>query len=78
MQHVITNGTATSLANISPTLGAKTGSAEHDGQSTTDSWMIAMDPNHDFAVCALVLNGGFGNSKAGPEIAAMMHAAGLS
>jgi hypothetical protein len=78
MQHVITNGTATSLANISPTLGAKTGSAEHDGQSTTDSWMIAMDPSHDIAVCALVLNGGFGNSKAGPAIAAMMHAAGLS
>ena len=78
MQHVITNGTATSLGEISQTLGAKTGSAEHDGQSTTDSWMIAMDPKQDIAVCAVVLNGGFGNSKAGPEIASMMKAAGLS
>ncbi|MEZ0111230.1 hypothetical protein ABH920_005245 [Catenulispora sp. EB89] len=78
MRGVITNGTATSLQNISPTLGAKTGSAEPNATDPTDSWMIAMDPKNDIAVSALVLNGGFGNSAAGPAIAAMMKAAGLS
>ena len=78
MRGVITNGTATSLAGIAPTLGAKTGSAEPNSTDKTDSWMIAMDPQHDIAVSALVLNAGFGNSAAGPAIAAMMKAAGLS
>jgi hypothetical protein len=78
MRGVITDGTATSLQGISPTLGAKTGSAEPNSTDKTDSWMIAMDPQHDIAVSALVLNAGFGNSAAGPAIAAMMKAAGLS
>jgi hypothetical protein len=72
MQGVIANGTATSLKGISPTLGAKTGSAEPNSKDVTDSWMIAMDPAKDIAVGALVLNGGFGNEKAGPAIAAML------
>jgi cell division protein FtsI/penicillin-binding protein 2 len=78
MQGVITSGTATSLRGISSTLGAKTGSAEPNSTDKTDSWMIAMDPAHDIAVGALVLNGGFGNEKSGPMIAAMMKTAGLS
>ncbi|NUP49028.1 MAG: hypothetical protein HOW97_17235 [Catenulispora sp.] len=78
MRGVITDGTATSLQGISPTLGAKTGSAEPNSKDKTDSWMIAMDPDHDIAVAALVLNAGFGNSAAGPAIAAMMKGAGLS
>jgi hypothetical protein len=78
MRGVITNGTATSLQNISPTLGAKTGSAEPNSKDKTDSWMICMDPQHDIAVAALVLNAGFGNSAAGPAIATMMKSAGLS
>jgi hypothetical protein len=78
MKGVITDGTATSLIGISPTLGAKTGSAEPNSKDTTDSWMIAMDPQHDIAVAALVLNAGFGNSAAGPAIASMMKASGLS
>ncbi|NUR26756.1 MAG: hypothetical protein HOV83_13095 [Catenulispora sp.] len=78
MRGVITNGTATSLQGISDTLGAKTGSAEPNNKDKTDSWMIAMDPNHDIAVAALVLNAGFGNSAAGPAIATMMKGAGLS
>jgi hypothetical protein len=78
MRGVITNGTATSLQGISPTLGAKTGSAEPNSTDKTDSWMICMDPQHDIAVGALVLNGGFGNAASGPAIAAMMKAAGLS
>ena len=78
MRGVITDGTAISLQNISPNLGAKTGSAEPNATDPTDSWMIAMDPKTDIAVSALVLNGGWGNSAAGPAIAAMMKAAGLS
>jgi hypothetical protein len=77
MQGVITNGTATSLQGISPTLGAKTGSAEPNSKDVTDSWMIAMDPSKDVAVAALVLNGGFGNAKAGPAIADMLKKTGL-
>ncbi|GAA2061379.1 penicillin-binding transpeptidase domain-containing protein [Catenulispora yoronensis] len=78
MRGVITNGTATSLQGISTTLGAKTGSAEPNSKDKTDSWMIAMDPDHDIAVAALVLNAGFGNSAAGPAIAAMLKGSGLS
>jgi cell division protein FtsI/penicillin-binding protein 2 len=78
MRGVVTNGTATSLMGISSTLGAKTGSAEPNSTSKTDSWMICMDPQHDIAVAALVLNGGFGNAAAGPAIKAMMTKAGLS
>jgi hypothetical protein len=77
MQGVITNGTAISLQGISPTLGAKTGSAEPNSKDVTDSWMIAMDPSKDVAVAALVLNGGFGNAKAGPAIATMLKSTGL-
>jgi hypothetical protein len=78
MKGVITDGTASSLIGISPTLGAKTGSAEPNKTDKTDSWMIAMDPDHDIAVAALVLKAGFGNSAAGPAIATMMKGAGLS
>ncbi|MBW8803475.1 MAG: hypothetical protein JF587_06390 [Catenulisporales bacterium] len=78
MRGVVTSGTATALQNISPSLGAKTGSAEPNNHDRTDSWMIAMDPDHDLAVAALALNAGFGNSAAGPAIAAMMKGAGLS
>ena len=77
MRGVVSDGTAVSMKGISATLGAKTGSAEPDKTSVTDSWMIVMDPQNDIAVAALVLNGGFGNVAAGPAIANMMKAAGL-
>ena len=76
MRGVITEGTATSLRGISPTLGAKTGTAERQNENP-DSWMIAMDPQHDIAVACVVLNGGFGDSKAGPAIKAMLGGIGI-
>ena len=76
MRGVITEGTATSLRGISPTLGAKTGTAERQNEDP-DSWMIAMDPQHDIAVACVVLNGGFGNDKAGPAIKAMLNGIGI-
>jgi hypothetical protein len=76
MRGVITEGTARSLRGISPTLGAKTGTAERQNEDP-DSWMIAMDPQHDIAVACVVLNGGFGNDKAGPAIKAMMNGIGI-
>ncbi|MEY9862238.1 hypothetical protein ABH935_007883 [Catenulispora sp. GAS73] len=76
MRGVITEGTATSLRGISPTLGAKTGTAERQN-GDLDSWMIAMDPQHDIAVACVVLNGGFGNDKAGPAIKAMLNGIGI-
>ncbi|ACU70371.1 penicillin-binding protein transpeptidase [Catenulispora acidiphila DSM 44928] len=76
MRGVITEGTATSLRGISSTLGAKTGTAERQNEDP-DSWMIAMDPQHDIAVACVVLNGGFGNDKAGPAIKAMLTGIGI-
>ncbi|WP_194904962.1 penicillin-binding transpeptidase domain-containing protein [Catenulispora rubra] len=76
MRGVVTDGTATSLRGVSPTLGAKTGTAERQN-GDLDSWMIAMDPQHDIAVACLVLNGGFGNDKAGPAIKAMLNGIGI-
>ena len=76
MRGVITEGTATSLRDISPTLGAKTGTAERQNENP-DSWMIAMDPQHDIAVACVVLNGGFGDSKAGPAIKVMLTGIGI-
>ena len=76
MRGVIKEGTATSLRGISPTLGAKTGTAERQNEDP-DSWMIAMDPQHDVAVACVVLNGGFGNDKAGPAIRAMLAGIGI-
>lgn len=76
MRGVIAEGTATSLRGISSTLGAKTGTAERQNEDP-DSWMIAMDPQHDIAVACVVLNGGFGNDKAGPAIKAMLAGIGI-
>ena len=76
MRGVISEGTADSLRGVSPTLGAKTGTAERQNENP-DSWMIAMDPQHDIAVACVVLNGGFGNDKAGPEIKAMLNGIGI-
>ncbi|GAA2059882.1 penicillin-binding transpeptidase domain-containing protein [Catenulispora yoronensis] len=76
MRGVVTDGTATSLRGISSTLGAKTGTAEREGENP-DSWMIVVDPQHDIAVACVVLNGGFGNDKAGPAIKAMLAGIGV-
>jgi hypothetical protein len=68
MQGVATSGTAAGVFHGLPGIAAKTGSAEHQGQKKTDSWMIVFDKQHDIAVGAFVQAGGFGRDAAGPAI----------
>jgi hypothetical protein len=55
---------------------AKTGTADHGvGGAQPNSWMIAFDPGKDLAVGCVVLNGGFGATSAGTEVANLLSAA---
>lgn len=52
---------------------AKTGTADHGvSAAAPNSWMIAFDPGKDIAVGCVVLNGGFGATSAGTEVAALL------
>jgi cell division protein FtsI/penicillin-binding protein 2 len=73
MREVVTEGTASSLRNVSPPVSAKTGTAQPGDGGGNDSWMIAFQG--DIAVACLVEHGGHGDEAAGPEIAAMLGAA---
>lgn len=52
--------------------GAKTGSAEVGGQSTSNSWFTGF--NNDLAAAAVVQSGGHGGDAAGPVVAAVLRA----
>ncbi|MFC8076610.1 penicillin-binding transpeptidase domain-containing protein [Streptomyces sp. NPDC057307] len=52
--------------------GAKTGSAEVDGQATSNSWFTGFQD--DLAVAASVESGGHGGDAAGPVVAAVLSA----
>ncbi|MFI8966297.1 penicillin-binding transpeptidase domain-containing protein [Streptomyces sp. NPDC053493] len=52
--------------------GAKTGSAEVDGQETSDSWFTAFAD--DLAAAAVVEGGGHGATAAGPIVAQVLNA----
>ncbi|MFD4690488.1 penicillin-binding transpeptidase domain-containing protein [Streptomyces sp. NPDC058463] len=52
--------------------GAKTGSAEVDGQGTSNSWFTGF--NNDLAAAAVVQSGGHGGDAAGPVVAAVLRA----
>lgn len=52
--------------------GAKTGSAEVEGQATSDSWFTAFAD--DLAAAALVEGGGHGGDAAGPVVAKVLNA----
>jgi hypothetical protein len=55
---------------------AKTGTADHGvSGAAPNSWMIAFDPGKDIAVGCVVLNGGFGATSAGTEVAGLLGAA---
>ena len=54
--------------------GAKTGSAEVDGQATSNSWFTGF--SDDLAAAAVVQSGGHGGDAAGPMVAAVLRAAG--
>jgi len=51
---------------------AKTGTADVSGQGQPNSWMVAFDPALNVAVGCLVLDAGYGDQVAGPEVAAVL------
>ncbi|MEU8539850.1 penicillin-binding transpeptidase domain-containing protein [Streptomyces sp. NPDC048717] len=66
-------GTGTrTMASVSGDKGAKTGSAEADGQATSDSWFTAFAD--DLAAAAFVQSGGHGGDAAGPLVAQVLNA----
>ena len=73
MRAVVTSGTAAGLG-FGPTVYAKTGTADIQGQDQPNSWLIAFDPTKDVAVACLVVNAGYGAQFAGPEVAAFLQA----
>lgn len=78
MRAVVTDGTATFLADIpGPDIGAKTGTAEYgvpdeDGELPTHAWMIAI--RGDLAVAVFVEDGDAGSSTAGPLLEEFLRA----
>ncbi|MFJ6012754.1 penicillin-binding transpeptidase domain-containing protein [Streptomyces sp. NPDC092952] len=60
------------MATVGGDKGAKTGSAEVDGQSTSNSWFTGF--SNDLAAAAVVQSGGHGGDAAGPVVAAVLRA----
>ncbi|MER8100132.1 penicillin-binding transpeptidase domain-containing protein [Kitasatospora sp. NPDC094016] len=75
MNATATGGTAKDvMAGITDNAGAKTGSAEVAGATTTNSWFTAYRGN--IAVAAEVQGGGHGVDAAGPAVASLLKAGG--
>jgi Penicillin binding protein transpeptidase domain len=72
MRAVVTSGTGAGLG-FGPTVYAKTGTADIQGQDQPNSWLIAFDPTKDIAVACLVVNAGYGAQFAGPEVASFLN-----
>lgn len=73
MMHAATvgQGTAvTAMAGVGGDKGAKTGSAEADGQNRSNSWFTGY--SDDLAAAAMVQSGGHGGDAAGPIVAAVL------
>ncbi|MGW1115795.1 penicillin-binding transpeptidase domain-containing protein [Streptomyces tanashiensis] len=67
------DGTATNaMAGVPSPKGAKTGSAEIDGQATSNSWFTGY--SGDLAAAAVVQAGGHGGDAAGPVVARVLKA----
>ncbi|MFB6818329.1 penicillin-binding transpeptidase domain-containing protein [Streptomyces sp. NPDC056347] len=60
------------MAPVGGDKGAKTGSAEVDGQETSNSWFTGF--SDDLAAAAVVQAGGHGGDAAGPVVAAVLRA----
>lgn len=60
------------MASVGGDKGAKTGSAEVDGQATSNSWFTGF--SDDLAAAAVVQSGGHGGDAAGPVVAAVLRA----
>ncbi|GAA3804889.1 penicillin-binding transpeptidase domain-containing protein [Streptomyces coacervatus] len=75
MRLTATQGTATqAMAGLSGDIGAKTGSAEVDGQAVSNSWFTGF--RGDIAAAAMTEEGGHGGTAAGPIVAAVLRTGG--
>lgn len=73
MNRTATSGTAANvMAGLSGRIGAKTGSAEVDGQSRSDSWFTGY--RDDVAAAAMTQDGGHGIDASGPLVAEVLRA----
>ncbi|MFB7270618.1 penicillin-binding transpeptidase domain-containing protein [Streptomyces sp. NPDC056244] len=73
MRLTATSGTAANaMSGLGGDKGAKTGSAEVDGQATSNSWFTGFQ--NDLAAAAVVQSGGHGGDAAGPVVAAVLRA----
>lgn len=73
MRLTATQGTATKpMSGLSGDIGAKTGSAEVDGQTTSNSWFTGF--RGDVAAAAMTEEGGHGGDAAGPIVADVLRA----
>jgi hypothetical protein len=75
MNRTATSGTAaTAMAGLGSGIGAKTGSAEVDGQAKSNSWFTGY--RGDMAAAAMTQEGGHGGDAAGPIVAAVLRTGG--
>jgi cell division protein FtsI/penicillin-binding protein 2 len=75
MSYTAAYGTAAeAMAGVSGQTGAKTGSAEVDGQKKPNGWFTAY--RGDLAAAGVVQKAGHGGSTAGPIVAALLKSAG--
>ncbi|MFF7265467.1 penicillin-binding transpeptidase domain-containing protein [Streptomyces sp. NPDC008159] len=73
LQYTAAAGTAAeAMAGLGPDFGAKTGSAEVDGQKEPNGWFTAW--KGDLASAGVVQEGGHGSESAGPIVAALLKA----
>ncbi|MFF4353230.1 penicillin-binding transpeptidase domain-containing protein [Streptomyces sp. NPDC001530] len=73
MQYTAAYGTAAeAMSGLGPNYGAKTGSAEVDGQDKPNGWFTAW--KGDLAAAGVVQQGGHGGDTAGPIVAALLKA----
>ncbi|MEV6422890.1 penicillin-binding transpeptidase domain-containing protein [Streptomyces sp. NPDC051662] len=73
MRVTATSGTAANaMSGLGGDKGAKTGSAEVDGQATSNSWFTGYQ--NDLAAAAVVQAGGHGGDAAGPVVASVLAA----
>ncbi|MFE1288557.1 penicillin-binding transpeptidase domain-containing protein [Streptomyces sp. NPDC058751] len=75
MNRTAVSGTAARvMAGLGGSIGAKTGSAEVDGQATSNSWFTGY--RDDVAAAAMTQEGGHGGDAAGPIVAAVLRTGG--
>jgi hypothetical protein len=75
MQYTASYGTAAkAMAGLGPNYGAKTGSAEVDGQKKPNGWFTAY--RGDLVAAGVVQAGGHGGDTAGPIVAALLKMGG--